>query len=474
MRLHKIYLFFTRPSIARRAFTAMIIASLVVWISIYCLGLYHVLLYNKGSFDTDMKALAQSLLLAIESQDKTELIPVTLLGVQASLDSIAIQNGSPVNNTGFRILSNDGTTIAQSRDSQIQLTQNLNQFGFFNLNMQGTPYRFYVTQTKNKQFRIEIFEPLKTRFIAYNDVMLSFNWFALPLLIGLPLLLIPIWLAIYTGMKPLRRLSSELAARKVGELQRLNIPYIYIEIAPIVKELNSMFDTLQELLKRERSFLEDAAHELRTPIALISVQSDTLIKAQNQLDRDTAGKLLRNGIARSTRLVNQLLSLARIEANDDSNISHLDVAELIRECLASHSIAASRENKELLFIGPDTFMFTLNSDALHSVVTNLVSNAIKYIDNDGLIMVELSSTQNDQFQLQVKDDGPGIPINEREFIFQRFYRGSEAKFTKTGSGIGLSIVASALKKLNAQIKVHDGISGKGIGFTIFVNENTDY
>nr|WP_315475728.1 ATP-binding protein [uncultured Undibacterium sp.] len=456
----------SKPSIARRVFITMAIATLTVWISIYFLGLYHVLLSEDCSLDSDMKALSRSLSLAIDSQADTSLVPIALLGVQATLDSQAIQNKHPIHVTSFRVLTNSGKIIAQSRDLKIHIEKKGNELGFFDSIVNGTSYRFYATQTQNEQFRVEVFEPIDTRLSEFNNVMFSFDWFALPLLIGLPILFIPIWLAVYSGMRPLRQLTSELASRKFGDLKQINIPHIYSEFTPFVKELNNIFDS-------ERAFLADAAHELRTPIALISIQTDTLIKAKHQLDRDTAGKLLNNGIARASRLVNQLLALARLESNDNEGVSNIDVSEFIRDCLANHSIAASRENKELFFVAPDSFIFTLNSDALHSVVNNLVSNAIKYIDSGGNIIIELSPQNNHQFQLQIKDDGPGIPLQEREFIFQRFYRGSAAKNTKTGAGLGLSIVASALQKLNAQIKIHDGISGNGIGFTVFFDERID-
>src|SRR5690606_38177047 len=144
----------------------------------------------------------------------------------------------------------------------------------------------------------------------FDRVMLSPAALVLPLLLGIPMLMLPVWLAVYTGLSPLRRLVGELAQRQPGDLSRLKTPAVHAELAPVVDELNSTLGRLQELLQRERQFLADAAHELRTPVALVSAQVDTLLHAGAGNEREEAARRLGHGVERASRLVNQLLALA--------------------------------------------------------------------------------------------------------------------------------------------------------------------
>jgi len=145
----------SKPSIARRVFITMAIATLTVWISIYFLGLYHVLLSEDCSLDSDMKALSRSLSLAIDSQPDTSLVPIALLGVQATLDSHAIQNKHPIHVTSFRVLTNSGKIIAQSRDLKIHIEKKGNELGFFDSIVNGTSYRFMQLKLKMNNFALK-------------------------------------------------------------------------------------------------------------------------------------------------------------------------------------------------------------------------------------------------------------------------------------------------------------------------------
>jgi two-component system, OmpR family, sensor histidine kinase QseC len=132
--------------------------------------------------------------------------------------------------------------------------------------------------------RVDVSQNLASRAATFSEEL--FSWDAIvPLLVAFPLVLIPVWFTVYAGLKPLRSLSEELVARKSDDLDAVRSSLVYVELAPIVVALNAMLARIKDLLRREREFLADAAHELRTPLALITAQSDTLMHAEDAQDR---------------------------------------------------------------------------------------------------------------------------------------------------------------------------------------------
>ncbi len=282
-------------------------------------------------------------------------------------------------------------------------------------------------------------------------------------LISLPLLLLPIWFAVSRGLSPLRNFSNNISKRGPDDLEPLELNVKYSELEPLVNALNRLFSQLRAKVAREKSFVQDAAHELRTPIAVISAQAHVMSMASNQEDRTQAAKYLESAISRVSHLIEQLLTSARIDSCDLKTLTLLDVAQLLRQELANATQLAMRRNIELSLESPDIVTARIDATPLQSIFQNLLSNAIRYGRQDGIVVVELR-TEGNLMTITVADDGPGIAETEREMVFERFYRVAGTDIP--GSGLGLAIVSQAVSRLHGSLSLENGLRGCGCKFTI--------
>ena len=287
------------------------------------------------------------------------------------------------------------------------------------------------------------------------------------MLVALPFLVLPMWLAITQGLRPLRQLSERISSRSSEDLAPLGVDPKYAELAPLVAALDGLLARLHHKIKGEKAFVANAAHELRTPLAVISAQAHVLVKGRTEEERSEAQRPMSAAIARASHLVHQLLVLARLEmAHSGSALAAVDVAHLVREEISSFVPAAMARNMEIALEGPETLIASLDVHALQSVVQNLVDNAIRYGSDNGRIVVDLSllSLRHDVIILVVSDDGPGIAESDRLLVFDRFYRGQNRD--ARGAGLGLTIVKQAAARMGGVVQVMDGLDGRGCRFEL--------
>jgi len=285
------------------------------------------------------------------------------------------------------------------------------------------------------------------------------------MVIAFPIVLLPVWLAVRHGLRPLRRLSDRIAHRGVDDLSPVGVDPRYAELKPLVSALDALLSQLRAKIKREHAFVQDAAHELRTPMAVISAQAHVLAKAADAEARLEAEQRMDHAIARASHLVQQLLVLARIDADRPAAPALEDVAQLARQEIAQCAPAAMAREIELSLDAPDALPMRLEAHAFQSVLHNLVDNAVRYGSEGGRVAVELRREAG-ALVLVVADDGPGIAPAERELVFDRFYRaaGQDA----AGSGLGLAIVKQAALRLGGSVTLGAGLDGRGCGFELRV------
>jgi two-component system sensor histidine kinase TctE len=227
---------------------------------------------------------------------------------------------------------------------------------------------------------------------------------------------------------------------------------------------------LNEVLTFQNRFIADAAHQLRTPVAGLKTHIELALREENAEDRRRSLSHLATSVERMSRLVSQLMALAKYEARSVrmQSFSPLDLGSLAFQVTTSWVPDAYRKNIDLGFEGPhQTVIVKGDSLGLTELLNNLIDNAIRYTPEDGRITVRLQSGA--QPQLSVSDDGPGIPEADRERVFERFYRllGSH----KDGSGLGLSIVREIASLHDAQVTLTGGANGKGNTFTVVFSES---
>jgi signal transduction histidine kinase len=276
--------------------------------------------------------------------------------------------------------------------------------------------------------------------------------------------IIVVWVTAWRGMKPLADLAAQMANRKAGDLSAVVPSQAFEETAPIVAELNALLDREMRRFENERGFLADAAHELRTPLASIGVQAHLMLESDTPREREGAARDLRVGVERVSHLLNQLLTIARVDApGAQMPLERLNIAELVRDRLVVMNTIARSRAVTLDFDAADSVYFAVNRAGFISIIDNLVDNAIRYAPTGGYVKVALESSTAGLL-LAVRDDGPGIAPEERERVFERFYRtpGTNAP----GTGLGLAIVQKIAQAHRATIAFAEGLNGRGIGVVV--------
>lgn len=447
-------------SLSRGLVLTVLLGSLLVWVAIYCVGFALMYWPASGGFDKQLRIFADGLAKVAEQNLKHETLQQSMLGVNLVISEFA--GDTPHNDAvGFNLWSAGGEWVAGSPNVPRQKASSKETDGFFDTTFGGEDYRGFVRWTANRAYRLEVLHTVRGRRTDFHAVMLSPVSIIAPLLVALPLLLLPVLFVVRRGLKPLRKLSDELSARKPDDLTPIRMGGLVSELRPLVEEVNGTLGRLDVLLKRERDFLADAAHELRTPLAVVSAQADEVLRAETPEARTAAAGVLNAGLGRANRLVNQLLTLARLEAQADGLTIHDDAADIVRECLATYAQEARARSIELTYQGPDHLAVGRAGHFFEGIIGNLVANAIRYGREGGQVHVLIEpSSGGDSWTMSVCDDGPGIPPSDRERVFERFRRGSQ--MGAAGSGLGLAIVASATRQIGAELKTGDGLEGRGL------------
>jgi len=293
-------------------------------------------------------------------------------------------------------------------------------------------------------------------FITLN----SHGYYLLPLLISLPFLLLPSWLSIRLAMRPWREMAQQVAARGPHDLRPLDGKPPPGELASLVDNINALLQRVHTSSERERSFIADATHELRTPLAAMRINVEALqAQAHTPQQQELLGGIL-NSNERASRLVGQLLQLTRNEAQLDApGMQALALDELLQDRLAAMACLAQQRGIELELQAPDSVRVMVQRESLVSLIDNLLENAIKYSPRGSGVTVSLHAERG-QAVLHVADQGPGIAPELHARVFDRFFRGPQ--LGQAGSGLGLAIVASVVRQHGGSIALHRASGGQGL------------
>ncbi|KQU80280.1 MULTISPECIES: sensor histidine kinase KdpD [unclassified Rhizobacter] len=287
------------------------------------------------------------------------------------------------------------------------------------------------------------------------------------LLLGFPLMLLPLWVAVHTGLAPLRRFARRLHELELKQdLAPLDVDFRYGELRPLGQAFDALLQRLRQHRARERAFVHEAAHELRTPLAVVATQAHALVQADDAASRAQAAAALQQAIQRSAHLSRQLLDLASLDNDRPAVPAALDLAHFCADRLAEQAAAARGRGIALALAAPEQMPVRVDAAALHSVLQNLLDNALRYVGPGGRVEVSLQLAP-DGPRLGVADDGPGIAPADRPLVFERFWRG--ASHDVQGTGLGLAIVARAAERLGARVTVGDGLArpdGHGARFEL--------
>ncbi|MNJ34465.1 Sensor protein QseC [compost metagenome] len=314
-------------------------------------------------------------------------------------------------------------------------------------------WRAFMLEDKRNGMRIWVGERDDVRADLVERIVRHTLW---PNVLGSLILAAMVWLAIGWGLRPLANMASTLRARHSGSLEPLQLPPLPSELEPMQAALNRMLAQIQEVLGRERRFIADAAHEMRTPLAVLKVHAQNLLETQSEESRRESLEHLIAGVDRTSRLVNQLLTMARIEPQSVSTTpSTIDLAATVRDSLVQLTPWLLSQGLELVFdVSDDTYNVRVDPTAINIALNNLVTNAANFSPAHGLITVRLGR-KGDHYELSVEDDGPGIDESEHGRLLERFYsRGNDQ-----GAGLGLAIVKTIADRMGGQITLENRSQG---------------
>jgi two-component system OmpR family sensor kinase/two-component system sensor histidine kinase QseC len=337
--------------------------------------------------------------------------------------------------------------------------------GYADLQLQGRRWRAYGLQTVDGI--IDVAQPVGVRNALARAAALRV---LLPMVALLLLLALAVAAVVGGSLAPLRRLALEVQRRDVHSLTPLAAGRLPEELSPLVEQLNGLLRRLDEAFAAQRSFIADAAHELRSPLTALRLQLQLLERAPDASARDQALSALGAAVERAVHLVSQLLTLARNEPQDARarELVPLLITEPAAEAVAeTHALAVSRA-VELSLDSPAAERVWVRGDreALRILVRNLVDNAVRYSPRGGRVEVRIGvegAAAGGRALLQVDDTGPGIPAAEREHAFDRFHRRASA--AEEGCGLGLAIVQVIAERHAASVSLEDAPQG-GLRVTV--------
>ena len=334
---------------------------------------------------------------------------------------------------------------------------NATALGYADVTVGGRAWRTYGLQTV--QGVIQIAQPVQVRESLARGAALRV---VIPLLLLLPLLGAAVVGVVGSGLRPLRRVASEVQRRDVHSLTPIAAARLPQEIAPLVNELNRLLMRLDEAFQTQRAFIADAAHELRSPLTALSLELQLLDRAPDEEARREALANLKAAAARAIHLVEQMLTLARNEPREPvGELGAVALEQAVAEGIAdAHALAAARHID--LSLEAETATVRGDREALRTLVRNLVDNAVRYTPQGGSVRVRTrpgsrAPGRGEPALLEVADSGPGIAPADRDRVFDRFYR--RAGSPEGGSGLGLAIVKAVADRHGARILLGDAPEG---------------
>jgi two-component system sensor histidine kinase QseC len=332
--------------------------------------------------------------------------------------------------------------------------------GYSNATIDGKRWRVFSTWDARHRFLVQMAERAEARSEIAAGIATNL---LLPLLVALPVLGLFVWLSIGRALRPLNRLGQDVEHRRADDLRPLAPEGAPREVIPLTRSLNAMFERVGRLIENERRFTADAAHELRTPLAALKTQAQVAKGATDDGARQHALDGVIEGCDRAARLVDQLLTLARLEPETARPPGRCDLARVAGEVIAELAPFALTREVDIELRGSEPVSVEGQPELLSVLLRNLVDNAVRYSPRGSSVKVDVLANAGTA-TVCVADQGPGVAPEERARLGERFYR--ILGTGQPGSGLGLSIVRRIADIHCARLRYDEGDNGKGLRVTL--------
>ena len=336
--------------------------------------------------------------------------------------------------------------------------------GFSDRRVDDRDWRVYSAWNAKRQVLVQVGELHSARAALAREIAAGL---LRPLLFALPLLAVLLWWVIGRAVAPLAHTAEELGRRSPARLDPLPVTPLPAEVRPLVERLNGLFERLALSIEQERRFTADAAHELRTPLAGRRAQAQVAARAAGDAERARARAAVVEACDRMTRLIEQLLLLARFDAAEPAPWPEIDLVDVVQRTLADIGARALARQVEIELAAPAHLPVRGNAAWLGVLVRNLVDNAVRHSPSGGSVRVFVDGAAGEA-TIEVADAGPGVPAAELGRLGERFHRvlADPVDGVSEGSGLGLSIARRIVALHAGQLAFSAGEGGRGLRVSV--------
>jgi signal transduction histidine kinase len=424
---------------------------------------------GAGDYDQEMTGLAKVILAKLDEKNTSPELLLRYLEVMGDL----MRSSSPPSDAGkshsqintdvvLRVADKSGREIYRT-PSRSHIPLGLLPPGSSEFSVGKRQWRGHSVQNKDQSLTVQIAQTSDAIDEGLADIFVRYILW--PLFLFLPIAGLMTWFASVRGLSPLRELAELVSRRSPVDLKPLEHVGAYAETEPLVNEINSLLLKLNTTLTRERNFLADAAHELRTPLAVIQAQAHVLRHATSEAEKNVATTELNMGIGRAASLIQKLLLTARVSVEDFvPRFESVDLTALVQERVTTFSVLATEKKIEMELQAPPRCIVKIDRETFISAVDNVLDNAIRYTPEDGAIAISITQLAEGKVSLRIADNGTGISHELYERVFERFFRvaGSEQQ----GSGLGLAIVKRVLALHGGNVALSTGLDQRGLAVNL--------
>ena len=366
-----------------------------------------------------------------------------------------------ISNNAFQIFNKNKKLVMRSKNAPDSAMAEFIP-GFSETNFIGYRWHVLVHNDDSQSSWIIVAERNDMRHQLADSIIMESVF---PIVLSIPLIGILVWLIVSFSLKPIHELASQLRSKQATDLTPLQIDGVPQELTTLASSANDLLLRLERSFAREKRFNSDVAHELRTPIAALKIHLQNLLTDLKE-PPESAGKL-EEGVQRINHLVEQIILLNRMTPDHYmANFENIDLLGITRNVIEDILVEINEKKLSFEFDGNHCETFG-DAFALETMIKNILRNAIKYTPENGKIVIRIREKEG-QSMVQVMDNGPGIPPDEYERIFERFYRlgGDRHNSTTTGCGLGLSIVQYIAELHEANLTLDQSEFETGLLFTV--------
>jgi two-component system sensor histidine kinase TctE len=457
-----------RVSIKKQLFVLLVPVLLGLWFASAGVSYWLVSQFTREAFDRDLVNSADSVVGRVRVKDGK-------VSVDLPPAAQAVLKHDQSDKLYYRVLSADGRLISGDADLPAPLgtlrvdTPYLLTVRISGKNVRLAEIKASVDDAPGETVFVQMAETTNVRSLFQQKMLLSM---VVPQLLMIVLALCAIRYGVMRILAPLRDLQQQVTSRSQSDLTGLSEEGSPAEVYPLVHALNRLFERLAEELKSHRRFIANAAHQLRTPLAGLKTYSSIATEASSFDELKHVVSELDQGIDRASRVVSQLLALARTDGGDPAIVRMkigVDMNCLVSDVVSDLIRTAVAKDLDLSFESSNnTAIVHGEPEGLRHLVTNLIENAILYTPPGGQVIVRLNEAatngRGSKVILTVADTGPGIPPAEREKVFERFYRITGTN--GVGSGLGLAIVREVANAHNAKVSIESQLLVQGTSVVI--------